>query len=159
MTKWLLRVVGGRYRNWDDFVDYGMASAGHDNPPSAPLKLLSSGDEVYAFLDNRGYVGRGKVIQSAVLADQFEVHGEFVAKDGSGRFDRVKLTDMLLLRSDMCDAANDPLRGEWVVRMQWLSTCPRRRAKRFPGMQEPSTTVEELTHSETEKFLAQAFGA
>jgi hypothetical protein len=41
MKKWLLKVAEGRYRCWGDFLYYGMVSAGHRNPPSAPLKLLS----------------------------------------------------------------------------------------------------------------------
>jgi hypothetical protein len=159
MKTWLLRVVEGRYRSWDDFVDYGMASAGHDTPPSAPLKLLSPHDEVYAFLDNRGYVGRGKVIERAVLADQFVVHGDFVAKDGSGRFDRVKLPEIQLLRADMCEGARDPLRGEWVVRIQWLSTCPRNKARCFPAMPVPKDTVEVLVDAEAEKLLSSAFNS
>ena len=135
-----------------------MASASHDNPPSAPLKLVSPGDEVYAFLNNRGYVGRGRVIESAVLADQFVVHGDFVAKDGSGRFDRVKLTEMQLLRADMCEGASDPHLGEWVVRVQWLSTCPRKKAKHLPGAPDPKDTVEVLVDAEAEKLLVSAFG-
>ena len=160
MKKWLLNVVEGRYRCWDDFFSYGMASAGHGNPPSAPLKLLSIGDEVYAFLNMRGYVGRGRVTQAAVLAEQFIVTGDFVAKDGSGRFDRVKLTEILLLRrSDMREDAGDPVLGEWVVGVKWLQSCSRKKPKRFAGMQEPRNTVEELADAETEKFLASAFGA
>ena len=159
MKKWLLKVVEGRYRCWDDFLDYGMVSAGHDNPPSGPLKLLSVDDEVYAFLDPRGYVGRGRVTQGAVLAEQFVVAGDFVAKDGSGRFDRVKLTEILLLRrSDMREDASDPLLGEWVVAVKWLSSCPKKKPKRFAEMQKPTNTVEEIADKETEKFLASAFG-
>jgi hypothetical protein len=159
MKKWLLKVVEGRYRCWDDFLRYGMVSAGHDNPPSSPLKLLSIGDEVYAFLDPRGYVGRGRVTQAAVLAGQFVVTGDFIAKDGSGRFDRVKLTDILLLqRSDMREDADDPLLGEWVAGVKWLSTCPKKTPKGFSGMQKPRNTVEDIADAETEKFLASAFG-
>lgn len=159
MKKWLLKVVEGRYRCWDDFLYYGMVSAGHGNPPRAPLKLLSIGDEVFAFLNTRGYVGHGKVTQPAVLAEHFVVTGDFIAKDGSGRFNRVKLTDIQLLRrSDMREDADDPLLGEWVVGVKWLSSCPRKKPKRFAGIQEPTNTVEELTDEETEKFVASAFG-
>ena len=158
MKTWLLKVVEGRYHCWDDFVEHSIASASHDNPPSAPLKLVSPGDEVYAFLNNRGYVGRGRVIESAVLADQFVVHGDFVAMDGSGPFERVNLTEMLLLRADMCEGASDPVRGEWVVRIQWLSRCPRKKAKRLPGTPEPKDTVEALVDAEAERVLASAFG-
>ena len=99
---WLIKIVEGRYRCWDDFLRYGMVSAGHDDPPSAPLKLLSIGDEVYAFLGARGYVGHGEVTRAALLAEHFVVDGDFVAMDGSARCNRVKLTDILLLRrSDM----------------------------------------------------------
>ena len=157
MKKWLLKIVEGRYRCWDDFLHYGMVSAGHDHPPGAPLNLLSIGDEVYAFLDPRGYVGRGKVTQTAVLPGQFVVVGDFTAMDGSGRFDRVKLTDIVLRRSDMREDADDPRRAEWVVGVQWLGTCPRKKAKRFAGMQVPSKTVEELADPETERVLASAF--
>jgi hypothetical protein len=159
MKTWLLKVVEGRYRCWDDFLRYGMVSAGHDNPPSGPLKRLSIGDEVYAFLDPRGYVGRGRVTQAAVLAGQFVVTGDFIAKDGSGTFNRVKLTEILLLRrSDMREDADDPLLGEWVVGVKWLRTCARKKPRRFAGMQEPRDTVEELADGETATFLASAFG-
>ena len=158
MKTWLLKIVQGRYRCWDDFVRYGMVSAGHGNPPSAPLKRLSVGDEVYAWLDGRGYVGRGTVTQTAVLAGQFEIAGDFVLKDGSGRLDRVKLTEILGLgRADMCEDASDPKRGEWVVGIKWLSVGSRKKPKRFPGMQEPQDTIEQLSDVETEKFLASAF--
>ena len=157
---WLIKIVEGRYRCWDDFLYCGMASAGHSDPPGAPMKLLSVGDEVYAFLNTRGYVGRGKVTKAASLADQFVVDGNFVAIDGSGSFDQVKLTDILLLRrSDMRKDGDNPFIGEWVVGVKWLSNCSRKRPKRFAGMQEPSNTVEELIDAETKKFLASAFSA
>ena len=158
MGTWLLKIVEGRYRCWDDFLQYGMVSAGHGNPPGAPLKLLSVGDQVYAYLDARGYVGRGNVTRTAVLAGQFVIAGDFIAMDGSGRFDRVKLTDLALLRrSDMREDADDPLVGEWVVGVEWLGTCARKKAKRFAGMQVPGNTIEEITDPQTEKFLASAF--
>src|SRR5262249_51663242 len=94
---WLIKIVEGRYRCWEDFLTYGMVSAGHDNPPGPTLQLLSVGDEIYAFLSPRGYVGRGQVTKAAVLADYFVVDGDFIAKDGSGRFSRVMLADILLL--------------------------------------------------------------
>lgn len=160
MRKWLVKVVEGRYRCWDDFLSYGMVSAGHNDLPAAPLKSLTIGDEIYAFLPARGYVGRGRVTQAAVLADDFVVVGDFVAKDGSGKFKRVLLRDILLLRrSDMVKDAGDPRLAEWVVGVAWLSSCPRKRAKRFAGIQEPTETVEELTDGETEKFLAVAFAS
>ena len=109
MRTWLIKIVEGRYRCWDDFLYYGMASAGHSDPPGAPMKLLSVGDEVYAFLNTRGYVGRGKVTKAASLADQFVVDGNFIAIDGSGSFNQMKLTDILLLRrSDMRQDGDDP---------------------------------------------------
>ena len=159
MTTWLVRIVEGRYRCWDDFLCYGMVSAGHGDPPGAPLQLLSIGDEVYAFLAARGYVGRGEVTKAALLAGHFVVDGDFVSMDGSARCNRVKLTDILLLRrSDMRKDGDDPLVGEWVVGIRWLSACSRKKPKRFAGMQEPRNTVEELGDQETRKFLASAFG-
>jgi hypothetical protein len=150
-----LKVV---YRCWDDFHYYGMVSAGHNDPPGPPLKVLSVGDHVYAFLNPRGYVGHGEVTKAVVLAGDFVVDGDFVAKDGSGRFKRVKLTEILLLRrSDMTNDGGDPLVGEWVAGVKWLSTCSRKKPKRFAGMQEPKDTVEELNHPETTTFLASAF--
>ena len=65
-----------------------MVSAGHDNPPGVPLNDLSIGDEFYAFLDPRGYLARGKATRTAVLAGEFVVAGDFIAKDGSGRGNR-----------------------------------------------------------------------
>jgi hypothetical protein len=155
---WLIKIVEGRYRCWDDFLQYGMVSAGHNNPPGAPLKILSVGDQVYAFLSARGYIGHGEVTRAAVLAEHFIVDGDFVAMDGSGRCNRVKLTDILLLRrSDMRKDGDDPLVGEWVVGVNWFSTCARKKPKRFAGMQEPRDTVEELSDRETTTFLASTF--
>jgi len=160
VTTWLIKIVEGRYRCWDDFLAYGMVSAGHDNPPGAPLKRLSIGDEVYAYLNSRGYVGRGEVTNAARLADDFVVDGDFVSMDGSMKSGRVKLTEIVLLRrSDMRNDGNDPLVGEWVVGIKWLSTCSRKRPKRFAGMQEPNDTVQELSDRKTKEFLAEAFRA
>jgi hypothetical protein len=155
---WLIKIVEGRYRCWDDFLNFGMVSAGHDDPPGAPLKRLSVGDQIYAFLSARGHVGRGKVTKAALLAEHFIGDGDFVAIDGAGRCDRVKLTDILLLRrSDMREDAGGPLRGEWVVGVKWLSTCSRKKPKRFAGMQQRRDTVEELNDQKTATFLASAF--
>jgi hypothetical protein len=160
MRKWLVKVVEGRYRCWDDFLQYGMLSAGHGDPPADPLKFLTAGDEVYAFLNTRGYVGRGQVASAAVLAAEFVVSGNFVSMDGSMRSKRVRLSEILLLRrSDMTNEGNNPLVGEWVVGVRWLATWPRKKAKRFDGMQEPRGTVEELIDAETARFLASAFVA
>jgi hypothetical protein len=160
VTTWLIRIVEGRYRCWDDFLSYGMVSAGHDDRPGAPLKLLSVGDEVYAFLSSRGYVGRGEVTTAATLADDFVVDGDFVSMDGSMRCSRVKLTDIVLLRRrDICQDGDDPQAGEWVVGIKWLSTCSRKRPKRFAGMQEPNDTVQKLSDRKTKEFLASAFRA
>jgi hypothetical protein len=109
MTKWLVKVVEGRYRCWDDFLQYGMLSAGHGDPPADPLKLLTAGDEVYAFLNTRGYVGRGQVTSAGVLAAEFVVSGNFVSMDGSMRSKRVRLSEIVLLRrSDMTNEGSDP---------------------------------------------------
>src|SRR5262245_10583859 len=160
MRKWLIKVVEGRYRCWDDFLQYGMLSAGHGDPPADPLKLLTAGEEVYAFLNTRGYVARGQVTSAAVLADEFVVSGNFVSMDGSMRSNRLRLPEILLLRrSDMTDQGSNPLVGEWVAGVRWLATCPRKKPKRFDGMQEPKGTVEELTDAETRRFLASVFGA
>ena len=46
-----------------------------------------------------------------------------------------------------------------VVGVRWLATCPKKKPKRFAGMQEPQDTVEELVDEETRKFLRSVFGA
>ena len=160
MATWLIKIVEGRYRCWDDFLAYGMVSAGHDNPPGAPLKLLIMGDEVYAYLNTRGYVGRGEVTKTARLADDFVVDGDFVSMDRSMKSSHVKLTEIALLRrGDICQDGDDPLVGEWVVGVKWLSTCSRKRPKHFAGIQEPNDTIQELSDRKTKEFLTEAFRA
>ena len=159
MTTWLVKIVEGRYRCWDDFLQYGMVSAGHADPPPDPLKRLVPGNQLYAFLNTRGYVGRGEVTSRAVLADEFVVSGDFVSMDRSLRSRRVRLGEILLLkRSDMTSDGRNPAVGEWVVGVRWLATCPRKKAKRFEGMQEPQGAADELRDEETGRFLGSAFG-
>ena len=157
MRTWLVKIVEGRYRCWDDFLQYGMVSAGHHDPPADPLKLLRPGEQLYAFLNTRGYVGRGEVTSAAVLADEFVVSGDFVSMDRSMKSSRVRLSEILLLkRSDMTSDGRNPAVGEWVVGVRWLATCARKKPKRFEGMQEPRSTAEELVDEETRRFLGSA---
>src|SRR5262245_58217697 len=82
------------------------------------------------------HVARGQVTRAAVLPISSSSKAIFVAKDVSGRFDRVMLMDILLIKRPTCANASDPKLGEWVIAVKWLSGCPKK-AKRIAGMPEP----------------------
>jgi hypothetical protein len=72
---WFVNVGEGEYRNWDDNRQYGFISAGQGEWYSSALERLSIGDEIFAYMKGRGYVGRGTVTEEAMMIKDFVMEG------------------------------------------------------------------------------------
>lgn len=102
-------------RNWDDCKKYGFIAAGQNPKSSKQLSTLKVGDKIVAYLKGYGYVGVGEVIHEAVHINDFLYMGR-------------KLSDMSLTAPNMfANVDND--HAEFLVKVNWLSTVDREKAK------------------------------
>lgn len=103
----------GTERNWDDAVKYGFISGGGRAWYSRTLNLLKEGDRVWVNIPRVGYVGVGKVIATAMKADQvkFQHNGQ----EGT-IYDLPKNADYLQQNLSSDDNA------EYIVRIEWIKT-------------------------------------
>lgn len=109
----------GRHRNWDDYVKYGFISAGQGERWRDGILRLREGDVVVARLRSRGYVGVGKVRQSARRVRDVEIRGK-------------RLLDLELKSKHMGENSNSVTESEYVALVKWVKTVPRSEAKWKP---------------------------
>jgi len=144
---WFVNVGEEDHRNWDDNSEYGYIGAGQDIKYSKPLKNLSIGDQIFAYLKGKGYVGYGRVIREACMIRDFVVQA-------SGR----NLLDEPLKASLANENSDDPDTSEWVVGIDWQKTYPREDARTFKGVFANQNIVCKLRHETTLEFLMREFG-
>ncbi len=74
-------------RRWEECRQYGFLAAGQGAQWSDPLRELSKGDVVVAYLKGHGYVGIGQVLQEAVRPTEFMYKGKaldsYISRDNS----------------------------------------------------------------------------
>jgi hypothetical protein len=100
-------------RSWVDARTYGYICAGGGAWYSQTLKMLSPGDRVWVNIPTVGYVGVGRVTESAVPAKEFKV------KTPQGERSSLEV----LKHSDSYKSnADDPEKTEWFVRVEWFNT-------------------------------------
>lgn len=122
----------GTDRSWDDAVRYGYISGGGGRWYSQTLRLLSPGDRVWVNVPKQGYLGVGRVVEPAQVANDFTVStpaGERPALDvlhDAPRFRR---------RND------NPETAEYFVRVEWLDTVPLKDAFNEVGLFGNQNTV------------------
>jgi hypothetical protein len=112
-------------RDWNDARQYGFISAGGGSWYSQTLKLLSPGDRVWVKIPKVGYVGVGRVTESAQAAKDFKVstpQGERPALEVLRHADRYK------------PYVDDPDKSEYFVRVQWLDSVPAAQAVNELGL-------------------------
>ncbi len=61
----------GEHRDWDDARTYGFVSAGGGAWFTRTLRQLQPGHRVFVHVPERGYVGVGRVTETATRADLF----------------------------------------------------------------------------------------
>lgn len=129
---------------WEDCIQYDCIGAGGGAKYRDALQKLSLGDAVYAYITGEGYVGYGRVIEEARPIKDFTV--------GSNSLLKNKIRTEGLER----DSNNLEL-SEYVVRMDWLKTYPRDRARWRSDLFFYRGTLCRLTEAETLKFLRAEF--
>ncbi len=103
-------------RSWNDSVKYGFIAAGQDKKWSAPLKTFNKGDIVVAYIKNYGYVGVGKVINTAIPIKDFKYKDKHLSE--------CTLESTALFRN-----VDDKDRCDYVVGIEWKKTVTRENAK------------------------------
>ena len=110
------------------------------------MKSLQKDDIVVAYLKNKGYVGIGEVVETAVMVSQFKVRGK-------------KLLDLDLQRPRMKDHSDDPDKSEYPVKIKWIKSVEANDGKWLKGkglfttrlakasLQNQKKTLEFLEHT------------
>jgi hypothetical protein len=133
----------GPDRAWEDCRRYGFVAAGGGPKYRDALHRLEVGSTFYAYQKGWGYVGRGEVLGSPVMAKDFVV-------ESSGK----RLFDMPLQQVGVKRNADDPEVCEWVVPVRWLRTLPLAEAKTYKGIFANQNVVCRLRDRKTLAFLA-----
>lgn len=106
-------------RSWIDCKKYGFLAAGQDKKWSDPIRMLEGGDTVVAYLKlnqiGGGYVGIGKVRETAVKVDEFKYKGKAI--------NAYDLNSPEIYRN--CD--ND--KSEYLVKIDWIKAVDRKNGK------------------------------
>ncbi len=134
-------------RVWDDCRKYGFLSAGQDKKWSDPLRTLNKGDIVVAYLKNHGYVGVGKVSETAVPVKNFTYNGKHLK-------DLPLQSTGLLKNSD-----ND--KTEYMVKIQWIKAVSKEEAKWQKGAGLFTTQLIKASldaQPKTLEFIKELFG-
>lgn len=119
-------------RSWDDARQYGFISGGGGSWYSQTLKLLSPGDRVWVKIPKTGYVGVGRVTETAQQLKDFKVQtpsGEKPALEVLKHADRYR------------KSVDDPEKTEYFVRVSWLDTVPESEAINEVGLFGNQNTV------------------
>jgi hypothetical protein len=143
---WFVNVGEGPERNWEDNTKYGYIGAGQGIKYSRPLKNLSKGDKIFAYMKGFGYVGYGEVEKEAVMIK------DFIVKEINK-----PLLELPLKAPSPAENSDNPELSEWAVGIKWLKTVPREKAKSFKGVFANQNIVCKLRHQETADFLKREF--
>lgn len=119
-------------RDWEDARNYGFISGGGGNWYSQTLKLLSPGDRVWVKIPKKGYVGVGTVVEAVQSIKEFKV------QTNTGE---QPILAVLKHAEDYMQAADDPERAEYFVRVEWLDTVPGNKAVNEVGLFGNQNTV------------------
>lgn len=137
---WFVNV--GEHRGhikWEDCMRYGCISVGGGLKFVRALQRLKPGDTVYAYINEYGYVGGGKVLRAAVPIDRFTTEPHNIP----------------LVDRDLNTIEIDPT--DWVARIEWFKTFDRKQASRDTGHYRG--TLCEIQDSDRLASLRKTFGA
>jgi hypothetical protein len=116
----------GGGRNWEEARKYGFISGGGGAFYSQTLNLLNPGDRVWVNVPGTGYVGVGRVEQTAVPIEQFLV----------GRADGTsvpinQISGLAIAKSTA--STEDPEKAEYMVRVHWDQSVSEDKAHKERG--------------------------
>jgi uncharacterized protein len=104
------------YRNWDDYRDYGFIAAGQGQKWREVMLGFREGDVVAAYLKKYGYVGIGRIYETAKPIRDVKINGKPL------------LTYRLRATRSSENSESDDL-SEYVVLVDWIKSVERNEAK------------------------------
>jgi len=120
-------------RSWDEAVEYGFICAGGGSWYSGTLNLLEPGDRVWVNAPGIGFVGVGRVRQTAVPVSDFERP----SADGKP----CPALDVLSEGNYHWEFVDDPEKCEYFVAVEWADTVPLTKAVNEVGLFGNQNTV------------------
>ncbi len=141
-------VTGGTEdsRPWEDLRQHGFFTASGGKWYTDALTRLKTGDKIFYYQVNNGYLGYGVVTTPRQRALDFHLN--------DGR----KLVDALPDRQYLEEYPDDPEKASHVVGVDWITTFDRTEAKSFPGIFANQNPVCKLYKQDTADFLRDQFG-
>lgn len=138
-----------REGRWELAARYGFVGAGGGSWYSKPLRNLSPGKRVFAYVGGAGYVGVGEVTGPMLLLREFES-----SENGSTVrvIDQPEVPDRLRERA----MSDDPEVTEYAVPVRWLAQRPVESAVRQPGLFTSQVTVCKLRDERTIEIVSEA---
>jgi hypothetical protein len=136
---------------WHFATDYGLLSAGGGTWYWKPLRNLTPGKRVFAYVGGAGYVGVGTVTGEAIPAREATVE---VDGREAPLLSQPDVPDWLVERGQ----SEDPEVTEYVVPIRWLEARPVDKAITERGLFASQVTACKLRDERTIELLEQAFG-
>jgi len=131
-------------REWELNLKYEFISAGGGSRWINAIKKLKKDDKIFALIKGKGYVGYGIVEEEAVLVKNYEVDGKLMIDD--------------LPKDHHWRQEKEPLKDEWMVKVNWEKTCSEKDHKWFKGAFANQNVVCKLRDQNTFEFLVKEFG-
>ncbi len=113
-----MNVGDGETRAWDDCRKLGFLAAGQSPQWSDQLKALNKGNIVVAYFKGKGYVGIGKIVDTAKRILEFKINGLPITKD--------HLKNPNLFKN----STNKD--SEYLIKIEWIKTVPAAQGKWKP---------------------------
>ena len=140
----------GETDRWAIASKYGLLNAGGGSWYWKPLRSLTPGKRVFAYVSGAGYVGIGRVIGEMFPARdaKVEINGEI-----QSLLDQPEINAKWRPKV----ASDDPEETEMVMPVEWLATRPIDQAVRQKGLFASRVTVCKLRDEHTIKTVESAF--
>jgi len=106
----------GPHRNWDDYLEFGIISAGQGVRWRDAMLGFNPGDVFAAYLKKRGFVGIGRIVTRAQMIRDVRIGGK-------------RLLDMQLRCKQMAENSDNAELSEYVCSVEWLKSVPRQGAQ------------------------------
>jgi uncharacterized protein len=137
-----------RARNWDDYYKYGFISAGWGRKFRNTMQAFNEGDIIAAYLKSYGFVGVGRITQSARMIRDVTIKG-------------TPLLELPLVATFAGHDCDDEEQCEYVCQVKWLAKVRRDNAKKSSGMKlftNPQVRASLENHRKTVAFIEREFG-
>lgn len=108
-------IGGDEIRNWDDYREYGIISAGQGPKWRDPMLNFKEGDVFVAYLKGKGFVGIGRIKTKAKMVNHIQIGGIPLLS--------LKLRGKLGTNSSSVDDS------EYVCLVEWINSVSREEAK------------------------------